>query len=363
MNTPQRSLPLTAVVAASLLSLSFVAADRVSAQTATATTDPVGFTTASLPANSDTNLGIPFTRALEFAGAVQSVSGNVVTISGTPGWSANQFVYAQGTQPKTYYVQFLGGRYYTVTSNGTNTLTLDTGSGSLGSVAAGTRLQLIPYWTLGTAFPAGDAGKSFTASPNAFNRATEILFPNHAAAGVNATPAATYYFFNGAWRQFGQPVTQSSDDTVLLPDSYFTVRNNSTASAGTFTPVGAVVTTTLAIPLNTQTSAKQDNYLVLPRPVATALNDSGLISSGAFVASSSAFNRADELLVFDNNTAAIRKSPTATYYYFNGAWRQFGQPVTTDFGTTAAFSNASGFIIRKAATSTASPLWVNAPTY
>src|SRR5437870_12174449 len=98
------------------------------------TTDPVSFATTSCLGNSDTYLGIPFTRLPEFIGTVQSVGTNTLTINGTPGWASNRFVYAAGTQPKHYYV-LIGnggaanpkeGHIYSVTSNGSNTLTVDT---------------------------------------------------------------------------------------------------------------------------------------------------------------------------------------------------------------------------------------------
>src|SRR5213595_544676 len=68
------------------------------------TTDPVGITTTSCLAPSDTYVSIPFTRPSEFTGTVQSASGNVLTINGTPGWTNDQFVYAPSSQPKHYYV-------------------------------------------------------------------------------------------------------------------------------------------------------------------------------------------------------------------------------------------------------------------
>ena len=87
------------------------------------TTDPVGFTTTSCLGNSDTYLGIPFTRPPEFTGTVQSANANTLTVNGAPGWTNNQFVYAAGTQPKHYYVlignggatNLKEGHIYTVT--------------------------------------------------------------------------------------------------------------------------------------------------------------------------------------------------------------------------------------------------------
>src|SRR6059058_5506753 len=124
----------------------------VMAQTSV-TTDPVGLTTTSCLGNSDTYLGIPFTRPPEFTGTVQSANAETLTINGAPGWAANQFVYAAGTQPKHYYIVISNGgasnpkegHIYSVTSNGSNAVTVDTTFDNLTGVVANTRAALIPY--------------------------------------------------------------------------------------------------------------------------------------------------------------------------------------------------------------------------
>src|SRR5215218_2122766 len=97
-------------------------------------TDPVGYTTTTLPAESDSHVSVPFTRLPEFTGLIQGVAANVITISGTPGWAPNQFVYNAGVQAKRYYA-LIGhggganakeGHTYLVTANAANTLTVDT---------------------------------------------------------------------------------------------------------------------------------------------------------------------------------------------------------------------------------------------
>ena len=117
---------------------------------------------------------------------MQSANANTLTINGTPGWTNNQFVYAAGTQPKHYYV-LIGnggatnpkeGHNYTVTSNGSNTLTVDSSLDNLTGVVGNTRVTLIPYWTPATIFPSGDAGVSFTATTNPPSYKTEVLIPN-----------------------------------------------------------------------------------------------------------------------------------------------------------------------------------------
>jgi uncharacterized protein (TIGR02597 family) len=358
------------------LALAFVASailvGSVSAQTVT--TDPVGFTTAACPANADTLLGVPFTRLPEFTGAVQSVSGNTITVSGSPGWTGNQFVYnpaASPAQHNTYFV-LIGphastnpneGRIYTVTANGSNTLTVTLNGDSISGVQANTQILVVPYHTLATLFPATDANVSFIASPSQFNRQTQILIPNFAAAGINQSTGATYFYLNGAWRKFGQPTTDDHGDDVLLPTGYFTLRN---AGTGTnLTALGAVLVKKEAIPLATLTSGPQDNAVSIIRPVNVTLDNLGLITSGAFASSPSQFNRIDQLFVFDNAASGINKSASGTYYYANGHWRKFGQDPTADFGPDV-IAAGTGFVIRKGATvDGATQFWVNdhSPTY
>lgn len=353
-----RSLLLVAVAFSSLSVGQFA-----SAQT-TVATDPVGFSTVQCLANSDTFVSVPFTRPPEFVGGLQSVSGNTITVSGNP-WTANQFVYAAGAQPKTYFL-LIGsnakeGSLYTVTANGTNTITVDLEGEDISSVQAGTQIVVTPYPTLGSVFPASDASVSFVPSASAVVRQTQILIPNYAGSGINLSAAATYYFLNNAWRKVGRASTENYNDDPFINSGYFIVRNAGTATQ--LTPVGSVLMKKASVPLVTRAGGPQDNFVSVVRPVDVKLNDLGLISSGAFASSGSAVVRTDQLFVYDNSVPGINKSASATYYYLNNAWRKVGQPSTMDFGNDV-IKAASGFIIRKAATQNgATVLWTNAPTY
>jgi uncharacterized protein (TIGR02597 family) len=360
----KRSLLLSAAAATS-----FILAHGASAQSVV--TDPVGFTTLTCPASSDTFVSVPFTRPPEFVGATASATANTITVSGSP-WTVNQFVYVAGSQPKTYFV-LIGphtstnpkeGLVYQITSNTANTLTVNAGGDDLSSIVAATQILVIPYHTLASVFPASDAGVSFIISPSSINRQTQLLIPNYSGVGINLAPSVTYFYFNSAWRRFGSPLTEDHSDDPIVNAGYFTLRNAATGT--TLTTLGSVLTKNTTIPLFTRvgaTSVTQDNFVSVIRPIDVKLNDLGLITSGAFLSSPSSINRIDQLLAFDNAQVAINKSPSSTYYYLNSAWRKFGQPTTTDFGNDT-IAAGTGFIIRKGGTPAgATSLWKNSPTY
>ena len=426
---------------------------NAAAQT-TVATDPVGYTSLALPANSDTLISLPFTRPVEYTGPISSVSttssGGVttttITLPGSTSFTQNQFAYAAGTQPKTYYAiigplltsltgtvsvtngstavtgsgftpiaqgdelvvsglaynvasvtsdtalvlsrAYTGttatgqtasydhspkeGSYYTVTANGTNTLTVNLNGDSLSTVATGTSLSLIPYWTLGTAFPDSDAGTSYIASTGTTTRTfqTRILASNLTTPGINLSPSATYIYYSSAWRAVttnGVDTANSYDDTILPPTTYFTVRNAATGT--TFTPSGGVYMNRLTEQLDTLASNSQDNAVAVLRPTAVTLNDLGLISSGAFVASTGTTTRTikDELLTYDNTQIGFNKAPSGVYIYYNGAWRAItvnGVDTSTDYGSTVNIPYGTGLTIRKvAATNGATSLWQNTRNY
>jgi uncharacterized protein (TIGR02597 family) len=356
-----RRIPAKTLASALLIALAAAAGHA-----ATATSEPVGTQSLPLLANSDTYVSLPLHRPAVSIGQVSSVSGNVVTLAGSPGWSTNQFVYASGSQSNTYYAFIRSGskegNYYTVTANTGGALTLDLAGDTLAGLAAGDTLAIIPYWTLGTLFPAADAGVSFTASPSIASIRTSILTPDLQTAGINLAAGKVYFFYNSAWRQSGQSLTVSKNDDILIPDTYFIVRNG--ADAGTLTHAGSVVMKKTVLPLLTQSSAKQDNAVALARPLPVRLNDAGLISSNAFTPSTSPALRKDELLVFDNTAAGKNKAASAVYYYYNNAWRRVGQPATADYGSDIVFSADTGVLIRKAASGTGQAVnWSHSPSY
>ncbi|MCX6953867.1 MAG: TIGR02597 family protein [Verrucomicrobia bacterium] len=328
------------------------AAQPLMAGTVTSTGTPVGFVNLPTLASSDALISPCFTRPSAYSGSVGSVSGAVITAAANPAWAVNAWVRSLPGQPESYYVQFksgsANGRFYTVVSNTAQTVTVDW-NGETPAAAANDKFVIIPYWTLGTLYPATEAGTGFTASSSESNRGTEILLPRPAATGINLAANGTYYFLSGAWRKSGESVSTSYDGTVVPPDSYLIQRNKT--SATTVSIYGRVPTGIVSAVLSAQGgTVRQDNAVALAFPVPVTLNGSNLQGSGAFRASTSPLLHTDELYVFDNTATGVKKAASAIYYYYNSAWRKVGAPVTSDFGATAVFVPGTGVMVRKSGT-------------
>jgi uncharacterized protein (TIGR02597 family) len=339
-------LPGIALLGALLLADPAAVADSV-------VTDSVGFTTTSALSNSDTFVSSPFTRPPSFVGAILSAAGNTLTVSGSPGWTPNQFVYAAGTQPNHYYV-LLGpasvtnpkeGHIFTITANTASALTLDTTNDDLTGIPANAQVSVIPFWTPATIFPASDANVSFTptTSPPAYK--TLLRVPDYSAGGTNLPYSAEYYFDNGAWQRVS-PAGVGNDDP-LQPDGYFVVRTSNGAPTLPITNLGAVLLKKISAPLATAPSPGQDNPLGIIRPVNVSLNASGL---------SSIFGPGDQLLLYNNAVAAFDKAPSAIYTY-DTHWRLSGDSTSADHGGDL-IPQGTGFIARRVAGQSA--FWTNA---
>jgi len=314
------------------------------------TSDISGYLRISAAANTDTPITTTFARPSIWRSAISSISGSTITVNGSPAWTASSL--APGTS--TYYARFtsgaLNGQFVTVTDNGASTITVDAAGLNIGSVVAGDTLEITPYWTLATLYPASDAGTSFVASSSPLVRQTQLLFYDASATGINRAPSSTYYFYNGSWRKVGVSAATSFDNTVVYPDSYFIQRN--TASATALTLSGRVMTGYIGTILEGISGSQNDNYVGLAFPADTTLAATGLASNG-FSASSSPLNISDRLLVFDPAGTGYNRAPSATYYYYNSGWRKVGSSASTDFSTSTILPAGTGIIVRKAANAVA----------
>jgi uncharacterized protein (TIGR02597 family) len=329
-------------LAATLLSATATFADTV-------TSEISGYLKISAPASTDTPVSPVFSRPTIWRSTVASVSGSTISVTGTPGWTAGSL--APGAS--TYHVRLtsgaLNGHFLTITANAAASVTVDNAGLNLASVVAGDTLEIAPYWTLGTLYPAADAGTKFIATSSPLARQTEILLFDASSTGIDRASSGRYFFYKNAWRKVGASTATSFDNTIIYPDSYFVQRNNSSATTLVFT--GRVLPGTVSTVLEAIPSGQNDNFMGLSFPVDITLSRSGLSSNG-FTATTNVNSIADQLLVFDPAVTGFNRAPSAAYYYYNGGWRKVGDSTNTDYSNSVTLPAGAGFLIRKAASAT-----------
>ena len=379
-----------------------------STRAAEVSTDPMGVVSFEASGNSDSYVYLPVRRVPEFVGKVATLTANgthdlgepytdsnssgawnsgeaftdtnnVVTLSGTPNLTSDQFVYAGSAQPKRYYLLVTSGvragMYYSVLSNTTGAVTIDTAGDSLsGALVADTAVQVVPYNTLGTIFPGG-AGVHSSATHSVAVRQSEIILPDNTSIGKDLAGLISYYYFSGTsgagqgWRKAGA-ASVLADDDILPPDSFFIIRHNVAAST-TVKIVGGVQMGVLSTPLNTSSGVDQDNSVALPFATEMTLAQLKLIDNGVFAGSSShsVASRQDQVLVWDNTVPGKNKAADLSYYYYTGAnapgpgWRKAGFANTLADSDVVISRTKSIVIRKKAGSSPLTSLWSVRPPY
>jgi len=309
----------------------------------------------------DSIVSVPFVQRTEGVFTVTSVSSNVANISQT--LNLNQY------SGSLFYVRFTSGiangRWSTIVSNTANSFTLDDAT-LLSGVVIGDSFKVLRHHTLSSLFPDAHKGLSFIQSPNAFTRSTEILVipvggangVTPAINGINKSASTTYFFLNGRWNRSN--AATNGDNDIILPQSYFIIRNRSAATSLTFTSFGEVEPSAQATRIVIQ-SIKNDIPGSTGLPVPVRLSQLDLGGSSAFVNSPSSFSRGDELYVFPpNGTTGFNKSASITYYFLNGAWRK--SPGSAALNADAELLPAgAAFVFRKSAGAAGTAVIWNAP--
>ncbi len=321
------------------------------AQAQQVTTDPVGFVSVNVPANSDAVIAVPLNRASVFKGVIQSISGSVLTIAGTsPGWATNSFVQSLPSQTDTYSVLIATGTNEgmtaKITANSANTLTVQLGAGdSLSAVKTeeangaglGDHIDIMPHWTPSTLISAVPDG-------------TELYAFDNTTPGQNVSPTTLLQFFTGfGWFETVGFTDQSN--RPMLFGSGFILRNNS-ASAVSIALTGSVPMATNRLVLRTlAANTAQDQTIGYMSPVPTALS---AVNLGA--------QDNDELYLFDNSVSGKNKSPATLLVFFGGLW--YNSITFAEVTSTTILQPGNAMIYRK--TGTASPqnfVWQNLQGY
>jgi uncharacterized protein (TIGR02597 family) len=314
-----------------------------------AVTDPVGFVSVTVLANSDSMLAVPLNRAAEFKGTISSIAGNVITVSGTPGWTANQFVQALPSQTKTYAVQFASGTKEgmtgSITANTTNTITVSLPSGDdFTGVVAGDQLDIMPFWTPSTLF-SGTVAVGFE------------LQGFVTASGINA--GSTEIYTHAGSNTWEDGINGGDTTHSPLPFGIALLARNNSASNATLSMVGSVPMSASRIRLTAPANTEQDIAFGFMSPIPEALS----------AAPSGSANRlgfpvaiGDQIQGFDNSATGINKGAAEIYVWNGSAWEDGING--GDIDSTVTLKPGFGYLYRKApSVGGVNVVWTRLPSY
>ncbi len=305
----------------------------------TAYTSPVGYVSlgnaGSVPANTDMSLAIPLERASEWTGTVASVSGNVITLTGTPGFAVNQWV-----NSVTPYVVKMGsgtknGQISLVTVSSANTVTValqDTDT--LSGIVSGDSVSIRKAWTIGSFF-----------SGNTLPNNIEVSLFN-GAAGTDNAPDKIYYYFAGVWYDASDDSVATS--VVLYPNEGFRLRNTTNAAITNLVVSGEVPRNNSRIFI-AGAAGVQDTRISFFSAV-----DEPIASSGLGVSDN------DQLLSYSVTATGTDNAPSAIYYKFGPSW--YDASDDSDVTSTLKLKAGVGYVYRAAA-GTATTTSSNTPDY
>jgi uncharacterized protein (TIGR02597 family) len=346
------------------LLLAFLSISSVKA--ASAYSPVVGFLKFDCPADSDTIVSVPFHQAPRFAGKLSAApavpsSGVVrITLAGTPDFAAGELT-GQAHYLVSREAGSAEGRYFPISTHGTSTVDVEAELADFGALAIDSPVSIVPAWTLEALFP--DATQTTfhpSSGPLASGRGSELLLFDAESEGSVLAPSKRYFVSATGWQESG--TYTSAADVVIAPGQPFIVRHPAGVFPTQFVAMNQVFGGVVALPLRVTNGKAQDNTIALPRPVPTALGDLDPGVSFEESASTDPGDRKDELLVFNNASAAVNKAPSATYFRTGGNWVEdtAGFPVSN----AVEIELSAGIILRKApGTENLTLVWTNAPLY
>jgi uncharacterized protein (TIGR02597 family) len=306
-----------------LVLLSFsVAGDFLRA--ASLVSEPVGCVRVVIPAptageTSRKVLGIPFNRPSVFRGIVTSVSGATLK-AGTPAWKVGQFV----SEP--HYLKFRtglnSGRYFTITANTADTITLSAEGVSFTEKQA---FEIFPAQTLGSLF-----GTTSVPLRTGTSEATADFVRVH-----NGTNWDTYFHTGTQWQISGG--TSSQNGVILRPEQGLIVVSGGTAALN-LTLLGSVSVSPDASPVPGTGVALVSNR----SPLTTTLSALNVQSLPGWTVGPTA-SVSDNLMRWNGSSWNV-------YYHTGARWQLAGSAASQDSATVPA---GDSLLIRRRDGSTA----------
>lgn len=305
----------------------------------------VGAISIDLPAESDVIVSFPFKQSAEFRGILDSAAenGGLTLTVAADSLTSGAFDEAEPGTPTHYAVIESGtqrGVHLDIVSNTSSEIVVLGGS-SVG-LQNGDEIAIYPHWTLSSAFPLGVANQD---EDEPGLRKIEVIVPQRTSSAGNMVPEGIFYFSGGSWREVGAGVDSVADNSVLYHGRALIIRNNDTEAKNALF-FGEVIDAPIAIPLSESIEYASDNFVGLNRPLAIALDELGLAGGGVFEETTDPENPNDMLLVYSLSASGKNKQPIASYYFFNGAWREVEAGSGVDKGSDE-IEPGMGLAVRK----------------
>ena len=291
------------------------------------TTNPVGFSSVTVNANTTRALALPFNKAPDFASAASAVTATTIQTTNA-GWTANAFGPFTGTPANAHVVRMTTGtaigKQFRIASNTADTLTLVNGS-DLTGVAAGDQYQIFAAETLQSLF-----------GVNGQNNGQNVNTSGDPAIADNVLlrsgSAWTTYFNDGTqWLKQG---TGTPSNTVAIPPEQGFVFVHRAGTAYTFTALGAVPITNLKTDFAPNTTSSFGNRF----PVDTTLAGLGLDQLAGW-------NKNLDPSIADNVLIRIG-STWSTFYHDGTQWVKQG--TGTPSNAQAIPTGTSVVVVRRA---------------
>lgn len=330
----KKYLPYSLILAAAATGLAHGAA--------TAYTTPVGYvslgdTTAGQPAikpQTDVYVSIPLEKPVDFAGAIASISGSVITLSGTP--NLPDLV----TVPHTIKIGngAKNGLIATIVSNTATTITVALAPGdSLTGIVATNTISTSPAWTvlgfMGSAMPVGTQ-----------------LFTYPASSPLNPSADGIFEWDGSNWIDTVN-TGDAANNSILYPNETFTVRNQSGSPVSSFVISGQVPTANNYVSIAANGAGGADNAVSYFSPIGEAIGQSGL---------SAVSSPGDQILGYDNNSSGFNKSASSIHEFDGTNW--IDTVNTGDADNSFPVGAGKGFFLRKSS-ARAGVVWSDQPSY
>ncbi|MCH8476113.1 MAG: TIGR02597 family protein [Opitutales bacterium] len=254
-------------------------------------TDPVGYVTIEIPANSDGLISVPLSQSSEFVGTINAFSSGTISVEGDPDFTEDVF-YDNGHHFVVFASGDAEGLYATINGNESDEIDILFHSHDFSDlISPGDSFKVVKAHTFGSVF---------TDIPDG----VQILLFNSDSTGINKSSSTVvtnfedFGWFSGSGEE---------NDSAIFPGEGLILRNNTSTSLS--------VTFQGAVEMNSQGQVLFHENLSSRQDVRFGLRTGAPVEVGEID-----FNavEGDQILIFSNSTSGTNKSSSLILTYFDG---------------------------------------------